>query len=80
MKYVRTLWGTDGRKLKVNDDIDRIIKDKTQPSPQTMFENKMGGVTNVPKQEVEVKSQTGDNTEKGAVVKPARDPYREAIL
>jgi hypothetical protein len=54
--------------------------EKLSSSPQQMFDQKMGGVMNVPKQEVEVKTQTGDNTVEGTVVKPARDPYREPIL
>ena len=48
-------------------------------SPQQMFGQKMGGVSNVPKQEVEVESKTGDNEDKEADIRSSRDPYREPI-
>lgn len=48
-------------------------------SPQQTFQEKMGGISNVPKQEVEVETKTGDNETKEVEKKPARDPYREPI-
>lgn len=47
---------------------------KKSLTPQT-FTEKMSGLANVPKQEVVVNPQTGDNKE----TKPVRDPYREPI-
>lgn len=59
---------------KIREELEKIN------SPQQMFSDKMGGVSNVPKQEVEVKTQTGDNDIKETNGKPARDPYREPIV
>jgi len=53
------------------------LTDKKTPT-QRVFEQKMGGITNVPKQEIEVKPQTGDN-KIVAPTTPPRDPYREQI-
>lgn len=53
---------------------------KNSSSPKQIFEEKMGGISNVPKQEVEVKTQTEDNKVAGAETKPPRDPYREQII
>lgn len=52
---------------------------QASPSPRQIFDQKMSGVSNVPKQEVEVKTETGDNGNKEASAKPPRDPYREPI-
>lgn len=59
---------------KIRGEIEKMS------SPQQIFDQKMGGVVNVPKQEVEVKTQTGDNENKETSGKPARDPYREPIV
>lgn len=55
------------------------IKDTASVSPAQTFDSKMSGVTNVPKQEVEVKAQTEDNKVEETPAKPPRDPYREPI-
>jgi seryl-tRNA synthetase len=56
-----------------------IANNADSPSPQQNFDQKMSGVSNVPKQEVEVKTETGDNKGEEANSKPPRDPYREPI-
>lgn len=50
-------------------------KELGQSSAPAMFDTKMTSVTNVPKQEVAVTAQTGDNGK----VAPTRDPYHEPI-
>lgn len=69
---------------KIREELQKsptqIIADKSNsPSPQQIFEQKMEGISNVPKQKVEVKAETGDNKVEVANSKPPRDPYREPI-
>lgn len=52
--------------------------EEQKSAPEQRFDQKMGGVTSAPKQEVEVKQQTSDN-KIVAPTTPPRDPYREPI-
>jgi len=64
---------------KIRQEMQKIyVPEKT---PEQIIEQKLTSVTNVPKQEVEVNPQTGDNkSTNGAVAAvPARDPYRESF-
>lgn len=47
--------------------------------PKQMFEQKMAGVSNVPKQEVAVEAKTEDNKSSEPAPQAIRDPYREPI-
>lgn len=49
------------------------------PSEQEMFQDKMSGLSNVPKTEVAVPAKTEDNKDTATTTKPIRDPYREPI-
>ncbi len=64
---------------KIREELEKETLPTQNTSSKQIFEEKMSGVANVPKQEVEVKTQTGDNDTKDATVKPPRDPYREPI-
>jgi len=66
--------------LPIKEDIKELyspLSSKKSPTEQT-FDQKMGGMTSVPKQTVEVKPETGDN-KITAPTTPPRDPYREPI-
>jgi len=65
---------------KIREELAQTGEMAGKSSPQQMFDEKMRGVSNVPKEEVEVKAETGDNKNEEMPATPApRDPYRESI-
>jgi len=55
------------------------VEEDSSSSEKQIFQEKMSGISNVPKTEVAVEDKTEDNKDEATPNKPIRDPYREPI-